>query len=94
MTLTGDQVYGRIDLTKLEPLDHEFLSTVRAFENDRVYFKRSYLEQKLGELPSECYDNEDFYHYVCFNLTARMVYSSLKRQTLFLQEECSVKLPL
>lgn len=64
MTLTGDQVYGRIDLGKLDPADNEFLSTVRNFENDRVQFKISYLEQKLGELPPECYELEDFFHYV------------------------------
>ena len=66
LTITGDSIYGQADITKLDSDDRAFLACISRIEMDKVYFKTSYLEQKLGKLPHEIFEQPDFYHYVTY----------------------------
>ena len=64
LTITGDAIYGQADTSKLDSDDRDFLACISRIEADKVYFKISYLEQKLGKLPHEVFELPDFFHYV------------------------------
>lgn len=62
--ITSEILSANIDLSAFPAEEKKFISKLAKFTETEVYYKYSYLEQKLGNLPSKMLENELFFNSV------------------------------
>lgn len=62
--ITSEILSANIDLSAFPAEEKKFISKLAKFTETEVYYKYSYLEQKLGNLPSKMLENELFFNNV------------------------------